>query len=70
MNPEEIVKKVSHESGVPTMEIYGRSRSKKIFSARLEVYKVLRAEGYSYPEIGILMDRDHTTILRTLRKYA
>lgn len=70
MNPEEIVKKVSHESGVPTMEIHGRSRSKKIFSARVLVYKALREEGYSYPEIGKLMERDHTTVLRVLRKNA
>ena len=67
MTPEQIIKQVSEETGVSVPKIYEKNRSQYVFRARLRVYKLLRELGLSYPEIGKLLGRNHTTILVTLR---
>ena len=69
MTTQEIVSSVSKETGVSEAKIYNHLRTKKVWAARLEVYKRLRADGYSYPEIGEAMGRDHSTILRVIKRH-
>lgn len=64
---DEVLRKVSAATGVEIQDILGQSRQKKIAQARIAVYRELRAMGYSFPEIGAAMSRDHTTVLRTLQ---
>jgi len=44
-------------------ELFGRVRTTELVEARVEFWKRLRAKGLSYPQIGRLVGRDHTTIL-------
>lgn len=62
---EEILVLVEKYTGVPREHISsGKTRTCHIVSARLLWYYVLReATGYSFPEIGLLVNRDHTTIM-------
>lgn len=46
-------------------EVLGRGREKHIAHARAEFVHVLRSgTGLSFPAIGRLVDRDHTTIMQ------
>lgn len=47
--------------------IMGRDRSWKVSSARVEVWRELRARGWSFMRIGSTFGRDHTSVLQTLR---
>jgi len=62
------VRKIAKKYGVTAQEIYGRSREKTIQAARVAVYQKMRDIGMSYPEIGRVMERNHTTILMGLRE--
>jgi hypothetical protein len=44
-------------------ELLGRGGNKKIFAARRELAMYLRGIGKSYPKIGELLGRDHTSIM-------
>jgi len=50
-------------------DVYGRVRTKNVVQARRECWAATRRLGWSFPEIGHLWDRDHTTILTSLRVY-
>ncbi len=58
---------VACESGIPLYLLLGRSRGKSVSLARRALYRSLRLRGLSLPEIGSLLNRDHTTILAGLR---
>lgn len=45
-------------------------RSKTVTKARIACYLHLRALGMSYPEIGKVMLRDHTTVLHAVRRHS
>ncbi len=60
-----VARRVSVETGVPIDVFLGRARCRSVMNARRALY--LRHEGLSLPEIGSLLDRDHTTILCGLR---
>ena len=48
-------------------DILGRRRGKLVMAARKDLYVALRERGMSYPEIGAMLDRDHTTVLSGCR---
>jgi len=48
-------------------EIVGPDRRKHLKLPRAEVYKCLRAFGWSYPKIGRFCKRDHTSIVHALQ---
>lgn len=50
--------------------ITGKSRSKPLAERRGFIAKNLRAMGYSCADIGFVMNRDHSTIIYMLKKYA
>lgn len=52
---------VTTETGISRVEILGQSRAPKVVRARHMVMKMLRALGYSLPEIGRAVNKNHTT---------
>jgi chromosomal replication initiator protein len=63
-----IVREVCEAHDVKRDEIFKKNRSKKLVMARGVIYDRIRKElGWSYPKIGKLFGRDHTTILHGVR---
>ncbi len=61
---EKIISRVSKKYGVTEEEIYGRKRTKHIASARnISIYIIRTVTEMSFPTIGKLFDRDHSTII-------
>jgi len=57
-----------HKVTVPL--IMGETRDKRVVAARHEVWwRVWRTSGLSYPRIGAMFHRDHTTILHGVKQY-
>lgn len=46
-----------------------KSRRRRYVEARSVVAHILHEDGYSLPEIGHTLSRDHTTIIHTFEKY-
>jgi hypothetical protein len=49
-------------------EVFGRRRTKRIVAARTQCILFLKDLGWSYPEIGELMGRNHSTIMGYVKK--
>lgn len=55
---------LAQQRGVPLMALIGRRRSPQVSGVRFELWTVLRDTlALSFPEIGMLFDRDHSTVL-------
>lgn len=67
-----IIREVAKKHGVVPSAIRGPSRNKALVQARHEAaFRIVFELGYSYPKTGrALGDRDHTTVLNSLRKHA
>ena len=50
-------------TGLHWFEVVARTRGSHVVSVRQEIFFVLRSLGYSYPRIGEICKRDHTTII-------
>jgi chromosomal replication initiation ATPase DnaA len=58
------LERIASEHGVTALEVLGRGRTKSVARARAHFAHVLRASTeLSYPEIGRLLGRDHTTAM-------
>ena len=53
---------------VSIRSVLGSSRFKTVAMARHHLMVALRDEGKSYPEIGRLLGRDHTTVMSAVKK--
>lgn len=63
-----IVREVCEAHDITRNEIFEKNRSKKMVMARGIIYDRIRKElGWSYPKIGKLFGKDHTTILHGVR---
>ena len=60
---------VEAEFALPSGAIVGRGRKTVQVFARSIVVRILRDRGVSYPRIGDLLRRDHSTILNMDRKW-
>ncbi len=61
---DKIVARVAKKYGVTEEEIYGRKRTKHIAHARnVSIYIIRKVTELSFPAIGKLFDRDHSTII-------
>lgn len=49
-------------------EMLGRGRSPSLVRARADLFVALRHLGMSYPEIGAMLDRDHTTVMAACKR--
>ena len=63
-----VVAKVADVHQVTATAIMGRSRYKSVARARMVVMFELRGLGFSYPEVGRLVGRDHTTVMAAVRR--
>jgi len=59
---------VARDHHVLPGELLGRAKSALVTRARHMFWLELRAKGLSYPEIGILCDVDHTTVMSGVRR--
>ena len=61
---------VASRTGVPVEEIFGRKRIPVVASARHEaIWRVRRVTNWSLPRVGrYFAERDHTTILHSIRR--
>lgn len=50
-------------------DLLGPGRERRVVKARAELYKHARDMGLSYPRIGKIFGRDHTTILHSMREH-
>jgi len=57
---------VALRHGVTETELRGPRRHPALVSARAELYRELRARGWSYTKIGVFVGRDHTTVLAAI----
>jgi chromosomal replication initiation ATPase DnaA len=64
-----IIAQVCDRHGVAVEEVMGRSRFKRVCTARKEAYAMLREERLSYPTIGRMFGRDHTTVVDGVQRY-
>jgi len=60
---DELVASIARRRGLRAKDVVGPGRNPPLVAARLELYRALRAQGWSYPMIGRLVGRDHTTVL-------
>ena len=61
--PEDILADVARRHHMTAATLLGPSRARGVAAARKEAYRALRATGMSYPEIGRVMHRDHTSVM-------
>lgn len=68
-DPNDVITEVAQLHGVSIDEIRSHSRESALVQARIDVIYRLREElKLSFPAIGTLLDRDHTTILHHYQK--
>lgn len=66
----EVIEEVAQRHDIPVGLIYAQDRRKAISTVRHEAYYLVHRDfGLSYPEVGRIFDRDHTTILHGVRKH-
>lgn len=62
------VQAIVREHHVTWAQVCSRSRRKRICEARNAAFRFLRGVGFSYPEIGAIFDRDHSTVIAGVKK--
>lgn len=60
----------SMKHGVPVKDIFAPTRQARIVAARRDAWRLARAAGWTFPEIGRAFNRDHSTIIQGLRDHA
>lgn len=69
VNPLEVVEYLAHQSGFTLAMVLKKDRRAKIVKVRQEAVATLKDDfGLSFPEIGRLLQRDHTSILNLYYK--
>ena len=59
---------IARRHRVSFKEILSHSRVRRVRNARAEVFMLLRAADLSYPEIGAMTGRDHTSVLTVVHR--
>ena len=63
MTPEETVAAVAEAHGLTVDDLTGRDQTDEVTAARHEAMRLLRDDGLSYTQIGLLLHRDHSTVM-------
>jgi chromosomal replication initiator protein len=58
---------IAKEYDYTAEDIIGKNRSRKLVEIRRKCAVMLREKGYSTTEIGRIMNRDHSTIVHSLK---
>ena len=65
-----VAERIARDEGVRVSDILGPSRERQPTRARHRLWAVTRAStDLSYPQLGRIFGRDHTTIMSGVRKY-
>ena len=64
----EIIETVSTETATGVRDILSTSRLKSVCLARQYAMYKCCEQGYSYPEVGAVFERDHTTVMYAHKK--
>ena len=67
MKHPDIVLEVAKKRNINPSALMSRCRCRKLVYARIEIAKMLRECGYSLEHIGMILQRDHSTINHYLR---
>lgn len=71
MPAREFVAEFARKRGLTYNEIVGPGRAKPVVLVRHEICYILRSQrALTYPQIGRLLNRDHTSALHAVRKHA
>jgi hypothetical protein len=62
-----MIEELAQLTGIPESEILGGKRDRKTADVRQMYWYLLRRSGYSYPAIGRLCGRNHSTIVNGCR---
>lgn len=65
-----IIKALSKRVDTPLEDLLGERRTEPLALRRAEVAYVLRKFNMSFPEIGIALNRDHTSVIYAVRRVA
>lgn len=60
---------VAAERNIRISDLLGTTRERKVVVARALLYRHAREMGLSYPRIGKIFGRDHTTVLHSVREH-
>lgn len=63
-----IFREAERKYAVPKNAILGKRRLHGVIHARFYVYKRLRTIGLSYSMIGLLCNRDHSTVISAMKR--
>ncbi|HEY64038.1 MAG TPA: chromosomal replication initiator protein DnaA [Caldilineae bacterium] len=67
--PEQLIAQVAQFFGLSAEQLTGRGRNKEVSLARQMLMYLLRNDyDFSYPQIGHLLNRDHTTVMHGVEK--
>jgi chromosomal replication initiator protein len=65
----ELAERIAAKHGITVEALLGRGRTKTVAEARHELMALLRGTfAFSFPEIGRIVGRDHSTVMYALRK--
>lgn len=67
MNYDTIIDDICDNYGVKKEHLLSRRRDKELVKVRKFAYSLLRKQGLSFPKIGKLMNKHHTTVMKVLR---
>ena len=64
----DFIKKAGELFYIQPRDLVGSARFSFLLPARFAAYKALRLRGWSYPMIGKLMNRDHSSIIHGVKR--
>lgn len=63
-----VIKECCTEFGLEERDVFSKRRRQKLVECRQEIYlRIREVLGFSYPEIGRLLDKDHSTVFHGVR---
>lgn len=64
-----IIRAAAVYSGIPIELVTGKRRSRRVIVARMSaIYVIRQSTDLSYPEIGRIFNRDHTTVMHSVKR--
>ena len=69
MTLEKIIEAVTEVTGIAVDDLKGYERQPEIKEAKLLFYAAGRANGFTYKQIGLSVNRSHSSIMNTLSDY-
>jgi chromosomal replication initiation ATPase DnaA len=71
LRPSKIITEVIHKHGLTRVQLKSKCQTRQYVAARQELAYRLRTECcLSYPQIGEILGKDHSTIMHSCRRYA